>query len=142
MKFKCQIDINVPVDLAVDVFLNPDNLKEIQQGFKSKQLISGSAGKEGAVSKMVYEKFDLQETILKNNLPSEFIGLYEHKHMTNTMNVSFEALSANQTRYHSEIHYTQFNGFMIKLMVKLFPGMFKKQVQKWMQLFKKFAEKQ
>lgn len=33
------------------------------------------------------------------------------------------------------------NGIMPKLMAKLFPGMFKKQSQKWMDQFKEFVEK-
>ncbi|WP_353778699.1 SRPBCC family protein [Winogradskyella sp. 3972H.M.0a.05] len=141
MKFSCHVDINAPVDKVVDIFMDPDNLEHVQEGFRSKELISGEAGKEGAVSNMVYEKFDLKETILKSNLPEEFLGLYEHKHMTNTMKVSFEALDDSTTRYHSEIDYTIMKGFILKLLAKLFPGMFKKQVLKWMNLFKDFAEK-
>ena len=60
--------------------------------------------------------------------------------MTNTMKVNFESLNKNETRYTSEIEYTKFNGFMIKLMAKLFPGLFKKQVLKWMNQFKTYVE--
>jgi uncharacterized membrane protein len=142
MKFKCTIDINKPVEKVVDIFLNPDSLQYTQDGFKSKELISGSLGKEGSKSKLIYEKLELIETILKNDLPDEFLGLYEHKHTTNTMKVWFEALSENSTRYHSEIEYTKFNGVIINILVKLFPSMFKKQVLKWMVKFKDYAEKQ
>lgn len=141
MHFHCQIDIKAPLGNVVDIFLNPDNLVHVQEGFVSKTLISGAEGKEGAVSKMVYKKLELKETILKNNLPDEFLGLYEHKHTTNTMRVSFEALEDNLTRYHSEIEYTKLNGFLINILAKLFPAMFKKQVEKWMLKFKTFAEK-
>ncbi|MDT0557665.1 SRPBCC family protein [Ichthyenterobacterium sp. W332] len=140
MRFDCQIDINSPIGKVVDIFLNPDNLKYVQDGFKSKTLIRGAEGKKGAVSTLVYEKLELQETILINNLPKEFLGLYEHKYTTNTMRVSFEVLNDNTTRYHSEIDYTELKGFMVKIMATLFPGMFKKQVEKWMLKFKNFAE--
>ena len=140
MKFTCSIDINKDIDTVADIFSNPKHLKHVQQGFISKELISGVAGEKDAKSKMTYKKFELTETIISNNLPDEFFALYEHKHMTNTMKVSFEPLSKTVTRYISEIHYTQFNGFLIKIISKLFPGMFKKQVMKWMKLFKNYSE--
>ena len=89
---------------------------------------------------MVYEKLELIETIIYNKLPDEFLGLYEHKYTTNTMKVNFIALNDNETRYISEIEYTKLKGFFINVIAKLFPGMFKKQVLKWMIMFKDFAE--
>nr|WP_321234308.1 SRPBCC family protein [uncultured Psychroserpens sp.] len=140
MRFSCDIKINAPLNHVVDVFKNPDNLKHYQDGFISKELISGEEGNVGAVSKMVYKKLELKETIITNNLPHEFNALYEHKHMTNTMKVMFKALSENETQYVSEIEYTKFNGLFIKLIAKLFPSMFKKQVYKWMTQFKIYTE--
>ena len=140
MKFTHSVDIDSPRNQVAEMFSNPDNLQYVQEGFKSKTLISGKEGEEGAVSKMVYEKLELIETILKNDLPDEFLALYEHKYTVNTMKVQFVALNENRTRYTSEIHYTKFNGFMIKVMAKLFPGFFKKQVLNWMNLFKIYVE--
>jgi hypothetical protein len=54
----------------------------------------------------------------------------------------FTSLGANETRYDAEIHYTKFKGFVVKVMVFLFPSFFKKQVQKWLNNFKIFVEKQ
>jgi len=83
---------------------------------------------------------ELIETIISNNLPDEKKALYVHEHMTNTQTTQFQELSPNQTRYISEVEYTKFNGFMPNLMAKLFPGVFKKQSQKWVNQFKAFAE--
>ena len=58
------------------------------------------------------------------------------------MSCKFKKISSGVTRLEQEIHYTKFNGVLIKLMAKLFPGMFKKQVQKWLDQFKVFVEKQ
>jgi len=66
--------------------------------------------------------------------------LYEHTHMINTQSSRFCELGPNQTEYTSEVVYTQFNGIMMKVMSKLFPGKFKGQSEKWMQQFKEFAE--
>ncbi|WP_460218743.1 SRPBCC family protein [Psychroserpens sp. MEBiC05023] len=142
MKFSCEININAPLQKVVDIYKNPNNLKHFQDGFISKEVISGQEGTKGAISKIIYEKLELKETILVSNLPEEFKGLYEHKHMINTMKVTFKALSEHQTLYISEIEYTKFNGLFIKLIALLFPSMFKKQVYKWMQQFKAFTEAQ
>jgi len=105
----------------------------------------GSTGEPGAKSRMQYKigkrQIELIETITVNNLPQEFSGTYEAKQMTNTMTNRFTSLEENKTRYQAEIEYTDFNGFMVKLMAFLMPGMFKKQTQKWLFQFKAFAER-
>ncbi|MFD2824771.1 SRPBCC family protein [Lacinutrix iliipiscaria] len=140
MKFTCSTDINAPRDKVVSIFLNPEKQHHFQDGFISKELLSGTLNTVGAQSKMTYKKLELLETIQINKLPNEFQGLYEHKHTTNTMNVKFIPLSDEKTRYVSEIHYIKFNGFIINLMVKLFPKLFKNQVNKWMFQFKRYVE--
>ena len=144
MKFTCFVDINLPIHEVIERFDNEENLKEWQDGFIGIEHIEGVKGEVGAKSNMTYKigKKDmvLTETILVKNFPHEFTGLYEAKEMVNTMKNTFQPLSENQTRYSSEIEYTQFNGIMVKLMATLMPFIFKKQVQKWMNQFKAFAE--
>lgn len=146
MKFKGSVDIDQPLEKVVTLFVNPDNLKEYQEGFVKKELISGVEGKDGAVSKMYYKngkhEMELTETITANRLPSSFEASYHHKHMDNTLKSSFTALSDTETRYEAEGEYTAFRGLMPKIMAFLFPGMFKKPAQRWMNNFKAFAEKQ
>jgi uncharacterized membrane protein len=141
MTFSCSVEINANIDKVQSIFLDSSTLKYYQDGFKSKTVISGNEGSKGAKSKLVYEKLELIETILNNDLPNEFLGLYEHKHMTNTMKVSFTSIANNRTLYTTEIEYTKFNGVLIKIMAKLFPRMFKKQVQKWLNQFKQYVER-
>ena len=140
MKFRCDIIIDSSLHHVVNIFKNPVHLVHYQDDFISKTLISGDEGVIGAISNMVYKKLELKETVLINNLPEEFKALYEHKHMTNTMRVMFKAVSEEKTQYISEIEYTKFNGLLIKLMATLFPGIFKKQVYKWMTQFKVYTE--
>ncbi len=146
MNFKGYKDINQPIEKVAAFFADPKYLGEYQDGFLRKNLVSGEAGQEGAVSKMYYQmgkqEMELTETILINKLPHSFEGFYHHKHMDNTMKVSFTALDANMTRYHYDIEYTRINWIMPKLMAILFPGMYRKQGEKWMQQFKEFVEKQ
>ena len=146
MIFKGSIFINKPQELVAKLFADPANLKEYQDGFQSKELVSGIEGKEGAVSKMYFDdgkrKMILTETITKNNLPDSFEAFYHHKHMDNTMKVQFIPLDENTTRYDYEFEYTRISWVMPKIMMHLFPGLFKKQGDKWMRQFKEFVERQ
>jgi len=145
MKFTCTVIIEKPINQVVEFFINPDNLKEYQDGFLGKELVSGKPAQVGTVSKIFYQqgkrKMEITETVTSNNLPHEFSGFYHHIHMDNTMTNRFTSLSENRTQYDAEIEYTVLRGFMVKMVAFLFPRMFKKQVQKWLDQFKEFAEK-
>lgn len=143
MKYTCSIDINAPLDSVVALWQDENNFHRWQDGFKSIEHLSGTPHEVGAKSRIIIEgkqRIELLETILKNDLPHEKIGLYEHIHMSNTQSSRFTALDENTTRYISEVEYTKFNGIMIKIMAKLFPGKFKQQSEKWMDNFKRFVE--
>jgi hypothetical protein len=141
MKFVCNILINKSINEVSKYFEDPEALKYSQDGFIKTEHISGDEGKPGAKSKLIYKKFDLIETIIHNNLPNEFYATYEHEKMTNTMRSNFIAINKNKTNLTATIEYTEFKGFVIKLIAKAFPGMFKKQVDKWLIRFKDYCEK-
>ena len=146
MKHKGSIDINKPQSRVAELFADSNSLKEYQDGFQKKELVSGQMGQEGAVSKMYYKygnrDMELTETITANRLPDSFEAHYHHKHMDNTMKCTFVPLDDNKTRYEYEFEYTRINWVMPKLMAILFPGMYRKQGDKWMRQFKEFIEKQ
>ena len=145
MEFSCSVDINQPINRVVELWSDPENLKHWQDGFVSMEHLSGTPGQVGAKTKLVYtagkKPFDLIETITTMNLPFEMSGVYEAKSMSNTMTNRFTEVSENVTRYETEIEYTRFTGIMIKVMAFLMPGIFQKQVQKWLNQFKAFAER-
>ncbi|MEL7002562.1 MAG: SRPBCC family protein [Bacteroidota bacterium] len=146
MKHQGAIEINKPREEVVEFFANPDYLKEYQDGFVKKELISGEKGETNAVSKMYYKhgkhEMELVETISKNDLPNSFEAHYHHKHMDNTMKCSFMALDDNRTKYEFEYEYTRIDWVMPRLMAILFPGMYKKPAEKWLRQFKEFVERQ
>ncbi|WP_297704288.1 SRPBCC family protein [uncultured Eudoraea sp.] len=146
MKHKGSIEINQPLNKVATLFANPENLKEYQDGFVKKELISGKKGEVGAVSKMFYKhgkhKMELVETITKNALPHSFEASYHHKHMDNTMKCNFVALNENKTKYEFEYEYTRINWVIPKLISLLFPSMYRKPAEKWLKQFKEFAERQ
>ncbi len=145
MKFSGALNIEKPQAQVAEFFADPNYLGEYQDGFQKKELVSGEAGQEGTVSKLYYKygKHDMEliETVTKNDLPRSFEAFYEHKHMDNTMKVSFIPIDENNTRYEYEFEYTRMNWVMPKLMAILFPGVYRKQGEKWMWQFKEFVER-
>lgn len=145
MKFTCSVTINASKEKVATYFAEPKYLKEYQDGFLRKELISGKQGQVNSISKMYYKQgkreMELTETIQINKLPDVFMAQYHHKFTDNTMKSVFTDLGDTKTRYDAEIHYTAFRGIIVKVMVFIAPGFFKKQVQKWLQNFKIFIEK-
>ena len=124
MKYQCTITINLPIDRVLQIWQDESHFYEWQNGFQSIEHLSGIKNTKGAQSKIILDgppKIELIETILVSDLPREKIGLYEHKHMTNTQTTRFRAIDHNTMEYISEVEYTQFNGIMIKLMAFYFP---------------------
>ncbi len=138
------IVINKPIDLVTKLFLDPSNLNEYQDGFVKKELISGVEGEDGCESTMFYKygKQDmiLKETVTSNKLPDSFEAFYHHKHMDNTMKCYFTNIDDNRTRYDYEYDYLRINWVMPKLISILYPAMYRKQGQKWIDQFKAFVE--
>ena len=146
MKHKGSIEINQSLNKVAALFADPKYLKEYQDGFVKKELVSGNEGEVGAVSNMYYQhgKYDMElvETITKNDLPHSFEAHYSHKHMDNTMKCNFTALDDNRTKYEFEFEYTRIDWVMPRLMAILVPSMYRKPAEKWLRQFKEFVEKQ
>jgi len=120
MKFGGTISIDQPYEKVAALFADSNNLKEWQEG----------------------RTMELEETIINNQLPHSFEAVYHHIHMDNTLKTSFIPINDTQTEYKTEGEYTRVSWVMPKLMMILFPSMFKKQAFTWMENFKRFAESQ
>lgn len=144
MKYTVEIEINLPIARVIELFDNPDNLQKWQPGLLSFEHLSGTPGQPGAKSRLTFRmgrgKMIMTETVTVRNLPDEFSGTYEVKNVFNIVKNRFIALSENKTKYISESEF-QFKGFM-RIIAFFMPGAFKKQSQKYLQLFKEFAEKE
>ena len=118
MKYTTEIEINLPIDRVIELFDDPDNLKEWQPGLQSFEHISGTPGQPGAKSRLLFQmgkrEIEMIETITVRDLPDEFSGTYEAPGVFNIVKNKFIPLSENKTRYISEQEF-QFKGFM-KLM--------------------------
>jgi hypothetical protein len=142
MKFSLSIEINLPREKVIELFDNPDNMKHWQPGLVSFENISGIPGEVGAKSRLKYRMgkrdVELIETITNRNLPDEFSGTYEAKGVWNEVKNYFNEISRDKTEWISESEF-KFSGFM-KIMGLVMPGAFKKESNKYLKLFKEFAE--
>lgn len=146
LKFVNSVEVNVPLSALIKIWKNESFFGEWQDGFVSKTMIKGIPYQSGSEAELVFvankRTIKLHEKVLVEDLPLQYLCKYEHIHMTNTQDTRFEVINSNKTRYISEIEYTEFHGFIPKLMKILSPSIFQKQSQKWMNQFKEFAEKQ
>jgi hypothetical protein len=144
MKYTNEVEINKPIQKVIELFDNPANMPKWQPGFISMEPISGTPGQNGAKSRLKYKmgKRDVEmiETITQRNLPAEFHGTYEVKGVYTIQKNYFTSPGENKTKWISESEF-KFSG-MMKLIAWLMPGAFKKQSQKYLDLFKAFAEKE
>jgi hypothetical protein len=54
MKFTCSVTIDLPIKRVVELFDNPENLKEWQDSFYSFQPLEGETGQNGSTAEMTY----------------------------------------------------------------------------------------
>jgi len=141
MKFNYIVVINKNIHDVSTAFEDPKAMKACQEGFIEIVPLTGKKGTKGATAKLVYKKFSLFETIIENKLPDIFYAKYDYRYTSNTMKVNFKEIAPSITEYHAEIEYLEFKGFIMKLMSKIAPSFFKKQVMKWMDRFKIYVEK-
>lgn len=144
LTYDCQVDINLPRERVIELFDNPDNLKEWQPGLISFEHLSGEPGHPGARSRLVYQmgkrRIEMIETITERNLPERFSGTYETKGAYNEMVNEFSELGPDRTRWVSHVRF-ELSGLM-KIMGWLMPSTFRKQSQSFMVMFREFAEKE
>ena len=66
----------------VELFDDPDNMVKWMEGLRSFEHVSGTPGRPGAKSRLIFERddgetFEMIETLTRYNLPDEISGTYE-----------------------------------------------------------------
>ena len=144
MKYSKEIIIDLPREEVVKLFDSEENMYKWMEGLQSTEQLEGTPGQVGAKMKLSFKmgkrEIDMVETITHRNLPEEFLGTYEAKGMWNEVRNHFKD-EGDKTRWVLETEFKP-DSFMLKLMMTLAPGMFKKQTYKNMQAFKRFVEGQ
>lgn len=143
MKYTLEIIIKSPREEVIKKLDNIDNIKHWQRGLVSAEHLSGSPGEVGAKMKLSYKfgkrQMDLIETITKRDFPDEFNATYETKDMHNTIQNIFEETPEGYTQWTSHSEFTP-SSFILRVMIFLMPGAFKKQSKKYLEDFKDFVE--
>lgn len=141
MKYKTEIEINLPLDKTISIFNNPENMKSWMRGLESFELIEGEEGKAGAKTKLFFNnkgrKTEITETINEINLPYKMHSTYKAGKVVNHQFNSFKSIDKNKTLWISE-NIFKFSG--IRKIMNLIKPMFKKQTLSFMKDFKDFAE--
>lgn len=142
MKYRCEIEIERPVDKVVELFDNPNNLKKWMPGLQSFEHISGEPGQPGAKSRLKFKmgsrEIEMIETVTKRNLPEEFSGTYETDGVYNEVSNSFQPIDGG-TNWVADSEF-RFTSLAMKLMAFFMPGAFRKETMKHLNAFKEFAE--
>ena len=143
MKYTCSVEVPVSRSKCIELWFDVSKMNRWQDGFKHKTWLEGEPNAVGSIADILLSqqgrKLELRERIISNQLPDFIEGEYVHEHMTNTQKVIFEELDASTTRVITEVDYTQFNKLIVKIMAMIFPSMFRKQSQKWLDQFKEMA---
>lgn len=143
MKYTLEIEIDHTRERVIELFDSVENLPRWQAGLLSFEPIEGEPGQVGAKSRMKFKMgkrtMEIVETITVRELPERFDGTYEAPGMWNLVENEFHELPGGRTKW---VSHNTFKGesFMMKVMLKLMPGAFRKQTLKYMQAFKEFAE--
>jgi carbon monoxide dehydrogenase subunit G len=145
MKYTQSIEINLPRERVVELFDNPENLKQWMKGLQTFESVSGTPGQEGAKSKLTFDmggrKMEMLETITVRDLPNEFSGTYEGPGTWSLTRNLFEDLGNGRTRITAENEF-RFDSLPMKIFGLLLPWMFKAQSMQYLKDFKTFAEAQ
>ena len=142
MQYTTTIEIDQPRERVIELMLDPGNSSQWQPTLMKAERLEGDPGQEGSQVRLVHKmggrEIEMIETIVSLNLPDSFEASYEGKGVFNLNVNRFEALDGGRTRW--ELHTAfRFTGLM-RLIGRLFSGMFKKQTGSIMKSFKDFAE--
>jgi uncharacterized membrane protein len=144
VRYTEEIEIALPRDDVVRLFLDQAVMPEWQKGLQSVELISGEPWQVGARTRLVFltgkRRMEMVETITHNDLPRSFHAVYDAKGVHNVCENHLHELEPDRTRWVSP-NVFKFSGPM-KIIGALFRGSFPRETRAQMRRFKEFAERQ
>jgi hypothetical protein len=161
MKYTVSIEIDLPLESVAQLLADPAHIPKWLRGVVLHEPLSGTHGHVGTMSRVVMQMgeqtFEAIETITRREpadldaIPKGSVVHFEReiaaKGMWNAARERLTEASPNTTLWVSENEY-RFSSLLLRLMVLLMPGSFRKQLLKQllnqslqhMQDFKAFAE--
>jgi len=144
MKFKLELTINKSRNEVWKTFNNPGNISKWQPSLTRFELLSGTQGQPGAVSKLTYEEggreFSLVEKVIYQEEPHRLDAVYENEFTDNPMRNTFIEQAENQTLWMVEMEF-KFKTIMMKLLGPFLKKNFVRRTQRDMERFKEFVER-
>jgi len=144
MKFIVEIHIKRSINKVVTHFECHDFRLCRERGLTNIRHLSGLPGQDGARYLLHYENgskaLTIEEKILANRLPEEFIAHYSTPGIDYTVSSKFIAVAEFETIWVMEMDFT-FSGFQSFLSIFMRPSL-KKRSQAIMNHFKQFIEKE
>ena len=143
MKFKLETIINKPRADVWQAFNNIENLSKWQPTLIKHELIDGTPGQPGAVSKLTFEEsgreFFLTEKITHRDVPNQLDSIYENDFADNVINNCFIEQDKDQTLWITETEFN-FKTPLMKIMGNILKKNYIKRTQRDMQRFKEMLE--
>jgi hypothetical protein len=141
------VEIDLPIDKVVELFMDKENFKEWKKDFVRYEHISGTPDEVGAVTKLVYKRLTMFETITSKRLPAEIVEEYEHKRGKATIMFHkainrFTSIEQSKTLYELDSEVTKVVGLLPTLIMKLMASAGRRYAQDQLEQFKALAEQQ
>ena len=143
MKFKLETTINKPRTDVWQAFDNIENTQKWQPSLTDRELLSGTLGRPGAVSKLTYKEgereFTLTEKVIHRKEPGEFDGVYENDFADNIIKNKFIEQGKDQTLWVIETEF-KFKTLVMKIMGNVLKKNYVKRAERDRQRFKVMVE--
>ena len=143
MRYQIELDIDLPRERVIEIFLDPQNLPKWQPDLVSFEPITGHelrqvGAKSRQIHKMGKREIEIIETITVHNFPNEFSATYEADGVWNLVENLFVDVGGQTTKW---ILNSEFKcSGITRLFAFFMPGAFKKQTLTYMKYFKEFVE--
>lgn len=143
MKSKTEVLIQAPRDKVLEMWQSFEDQKKWQKGLESLELRNGKPGYIGTQTyytyKMGRKRLDMQETLIHNNLPSEYQVLQEADYVISRHKYYITEPEPGKTLW-TTISETRFQSLGLRFMAWLSPGLFEKEQQKTLEAFRDYVE--
>ena len=143
MRYRLELEINVPREQVVELFVDAEHLTKWQPDLVSYEPLRGESRQPGASTKQVHRmgKSDVEtiETIMVADAPERFAAFYDSDTVWNLIDNRFIDVGGRRTQWILESD-CRCSTILQQVMVILFRGSLKKQSMTFMTRFKSFAE--
>lgn len=143
MKFKLELNINKSPTEVWQAFTDPELTSKWQPSLAKTELLSGTQGQPGAVTKLTYEEggreFSLIERITVRDEPHQFDVIYENEFTNNPMKNTFIAQEEDKTLWTIDAQF-KFKTVLMKIIGPFMKKNFIARTQRDMERFKEFME--